>query len=188
MLGLRKFRPQADWRNAAVGPLSFCSIQTRYGGRYLWALAKPASCATPIASPISPGFRPRKGDITIFQVLSHQGGFPDAEVSEKAWEDHDFLRRTVCDFSLQWAPGSRCDYHPESAHWVLAVVIEAITRYDYRETVRKLVIEPIGLSDDLFVGVPDPQHDRIASLYERDEAGCQRLRLRENNAAFWRAG
>jgi CubicO group peptidase (beta-lactamase class C family) len=71
---------------------------------------------------------------------------------------------------------------------VLAVVIEAITRYDYRETVRRSVIEPIGLSDDLFVGVPDPQHDRIASLYERDEAGCQRLRPRENNAAFWRAG
>jgi CubicO group peptidase (beta-lactamase class C family) len=156
----------------------------------IWALAEAGELRyTDRVADLVPGFEAHgKGDITIFQVLSHQGGFPDAEVSEKAWEDHDFLRRSVCDFSLQWAPGSRCDYHPESAHWVLAVVIEAITRYDYREIVRKAVIEPIGLSDDLFVGVPDPQHDRIASLYERDEAGCQRLRPRENNAAFWRAG
>jgi CubicO group peptidase (beta-lactamase class C family) len=67
-------------------------------------------------------------------------------------------------------------------------VIEAVTRQDYRDVVRALVIEPIGLSDDLFVGVPDAQHHRIASLYEPDDAGGQRLRSRESASAFWCAG
>jgi len=138
---------------------------------------------------IVPGFEAHgKGDITIFHVLSHQGGFPDAEVGDQVWEDHALLRRRVCDFALQWTPGSRCDYHPEAAHWVLAAVIEAITGRDYREVVRVSVIEPLGLSDDIFLGVPDSQHERIAPLYEPAAAGGQQLRPRENAAAFRRAG
>jgi CubicO group peptidase (beta-lactamase class C family) len=156
----------------------------------IWVLAEAGALryADRVAG-LVPGFEAHgKKDITVFQVLSHQGGFPDAEVSEQAWEDHDLLRRSVCDFPLQWEPGSRCDYHPEAAHWVLAVVIEAVTGRDYRDVVRTSVIEPLGLSDDLFVGVPDAEHGRIATLYEPDEAGGQRLRPREDRPAFWRAG
>jgi CubicO group peptidase (beta-lactamase class C family) len=156
----------------------------------IWVLAEAGELRyTDRVSDLVPGFEAHgKGDITIFQILSHQGGFPDAEVSDTAWEDHEYLRRQVCDFSLQWVPGSRCDYHPESAHWALAVVIEAVTRRDYRDVVREWVLESIGLSDDLFVGVPEGQHHRISSLYEPDEAGGQRLRPRENTPTFWRAG
>jgi CubicO group peptidase (beta-lactamase class C family) len=136
-----------------------------------------------------PGFEAEgKGDITVFEVLSHQCGFPDAEVSEDVWNDHEALRHAVCAFSLQWVPGSRCDYHPEAAHWTLAVVIESITGRDYRDVIRSAVIEPLGLADDLFVGVPEDQHARIACLYEPDGAHGQSLRPRENRAAFWRAG
>jgi CubicO group peptidase (beta-lactamase class C family) len=29
-----------------------------------------------------------KGDITIFDVITHQGGFPNANISRPAWSDH----------------------------------------------------------------------------------------------------
>ena len=156
----------------------------------IWILAEAGEIRyTDRVADLVPGFETNgKGEITVFQVLSHQGGFPNAEVGDAAWDDHELLRRTVCEFPLQWTPGSRCDYHPEAAHWVLAVVIEAVTRRDYRDVVRSLVIEPLGLSEDLFVGVPDSQHSRIATLYEPDGPGGQRLRPRENTATFWRAG
>ena len=48
-----------------------------------------------------------KGDITLFEVITHQGGFPSAEVSEEAWEDHELLRSVVSDFRLERTPGSR---------------------------------------------------------------------------------
>src|ERR1700742_2185422 len=49
-----------------------------------------------------------KGAITVLQVLTHQGGFPNAPVMPpEAWEDHQLLKRLVCDYTLEWTPGSR---------------------------------------------------------------------------------
>src|SRR5438046_521112 len=43
-----------------------------------------------------PGFEANgKKDITVIQLLTHQGGFPSADVSPAAWEDHELLRRIV---------------------------------------------------------------------------------------------
>ena len=58
-----------------------------------------------------------KGDITLFEVISHQGGFPSAEVPEEAWDDHEMLRSVVSDFRLEWTPGSKVHYHGLAAHW-----------------------------------------------------------------------
>src|SRR6185437_1030542 len=71
-----------------------------------------------------------KGEITLLQVLTHQGGFPSAamDLPPAAWEDHQLLRRLVSDFTLEWTPGSRVEYHRLAAHWVAAVLIEAVTR------------------------------------------------------------
>ena len=48
-----------------------------------------------------------KGAITLFQVITHQGGFPDAEVPLELTGDHARVRERVCDFKLQWETGSR---------------------------------------------------------------------------------
>src|SRR6516162_8357817 len=80
-----------------------------------------------------PGFEAHgKGEVTIIQLLTHRGGFPGADVPKAAWEDHDLLRRAVCAFTLEWTPGSRVHYHGRSAHWTVAVLIEALTKTDYR--------------------------------------------------------
>ncbi len=135
-----------------------------------------------------PGFEANgKGDITIIQLLSHQGGFPNADVPKAAWEDHELLRRTVCGFTLEWTPGSRVHYHSRAAHWTAAVLIEALTKTDYRAFIREQVIEPLGLGDELFVGLPDGRHDRATDMHEPAASG-QVKRSEENDAEFRRAG
>jgi CubicO group peptidase (beta-lactamase class C family) len=135
-----------------------------------------------------PGFEANgKGDITIIQLLSHQGGFPNADVPKAAWEDHELLRRTVCAFTLEWTPGSRVHYHGRAAHWTAAVLIEALTKTDYRAFIREQVTEPLGLGDELFVGLPDGQHERATDMHEPGGAGSVK-RAEENNAEFRRAG
>jgi CubicO group peptidase (beta-lactamase class C family) len=57
-----------------------------------------------------------KADITLHQVMTHQGGFPSGDVSRESWTDHARMRAEVCDFSLDWTPGSRLQYHPRAAH------------------------------------------------------------------------
>src|SRR5262245_19995726 len=137
-----------------------------------------------------PGFEANgKGDITLLQVLTHQGGFPNADVPKEAWEDHDLLRRSVCGFTLEWTPGSRVHYHGRAAHWTAAVLIEALTKTDYRAFIRDNVADPLGLGQDLFVGVPDAVHGRTVDMHEPSADGGRSVtRAEENNAAFRRAG
>ncbi len=126
-----------------------------------------------------PGFEANgKGDISIIQLLTHQGGFPNAEVPKEAWEDHELLRRAVSSFTLEWTPGSRVHYHRGAAHWVAAVLIEALTKTDYRAFIREHVTEPLGLGGDLFVGLPDAAHDRAADTHEPAPDGTRHVRRR----------
>jgi CubicO group peptidase (beta-lactamase class C family) len=130
-----------------------------------------------------------KGEITLLQLLSHQGGFPSAVMPQEAWEDHDLLRRTVCGFTLEWTPGSRVHYHGLAAHWVAAAVIESITKTDFRAFIRENVIEPLGIGDELYVGLPDAQHRRAVDMHEPTADGLKQVpRASENIPAFRRAG
>jgi CubicO group peptidase (beta-lactamase class C family) len=132
-----------------------------------------------------------KGDITLLQVLTHQGGFPGSAtpVPQAAWTDHGLLRKLVCDFTLDWTPGSRVHYHQLSAHWVAAVLIEAVTGMDFRDVIRSRVIEPLGLGNELFVGLPDQHADRAGHMHQpAADSGRQNRMAEENTDAFRRAG
>ena len=106
-----------------------------------------------------------KADITLHQVITHQGGFPNAHLERDAWLDHEKMRAQVCDFSLDWTPGSRMAYHGRSAHPVVAMVMEAVTGQDYRDIIRERVIAPLGLANDVMVGVPEGAQDRCADIH-----------------------
>ncbi|MBN8925757.1 MAG: hypothetical protein BGO51_28225 [Rhodospirillales bacterium 69-11] len=121
-----------------------------------------------------------KGEITLQQVMTHQGGFPNGDVSKATWTDHARMRAEVCDFSLEWTPGTRLQYHGRAAHLVQAMVIEAVTGQDYRDVIRTRVIEPLGLGNDVFVGVPADQQPRCADTYAPEP--------RDNSAEFRAAG
>jgi CubicO group peptidase (beta-lactamase class C family) len=129
-----------------------------------------------------------KGGVTLLQLLTHQGGFPSAVVPEAAWADHALLRRTVCDFTLEWTPGSKVQYHPASAHWTAAVLIEAITGGDFRDFIRERVIAPLGLGDELYVGLPEGEHGRASVIYDPPVQGRFAPRLPESTPAGRLAG
>ncbi|MEQ1775113.1 MAG: serine hydrolase domain-containing protein [Burkholderiales bacterium] len=129
-----------------------------------------------------------KGDITIAQVLSHRAGFPGQNVTPAVWTDHAEMRKQVCNFTLEWTPGTRLHYHARSALWVAAALIETISGIDYRDFLRQRIIEPLGLAKDIFVGMPDAEHARAASIYEPVVDGKQQALKDENTAPFRRAG
>lgn len=133
--------------------------------------------------------RHSKEAITLFQVITHQGGFPDRDVPSSVWHDHAQVRQAVCDFSLQWPPGSRIQYHGLSAHWVLAMVIEAVTGQDFRTYITDTILRPLGLENDLFVGLPEAQQSRMTYLYEPAATELQQQLREESTSTTWqRAG
>ena len=121
-----------------------------------------------------------KADITLHQVMTHQGGYPSSDVTRETWADHARMRAEVCDFSLDWTPGTRMQYHGRAGHLTQAMVIEAVTGRDYREVIRERVIAPLGLDNEIFVGVPPDQQHRCADTYAAEP--------RDNSAEFRAAG
>jgi CubicO group peptidase (beta-lactamase class C family) len=121
-----------------------------------------------------------KADITLHQVMTHQGGFPSGDVTQATWTDHARMRAEVCDFSLDWTPGTRLQYHPRAAHLTQAMVIEAVTGQDNREIIRDKVLAPHGLAGDICVGVPAAQQGRCADTFAGEP--------RDNSPEFKAAG
>lgn len=137
-----------------------------------------------------PGFEANgKGDITVIQLLTHQAGFPNATMPAEAFGDHDLMRRTVCNYTLEWTPGSRLHYHSLAAHWTAAALIEDLTKTDYRTFIRDNIITPLGLGDELYVGVPEAVQARCVDMHEPGASGeKQVLRAENNTKAFRGAG
>ena len=130
-----------------------------------------------------------KQDITLLQVITHQAGYPSAFVREEAWDDHTAVRDAVCNFSLEWTPGSRVHYHGLSAHWTLAMVINAVTGEDFRTFITREVITRLGLQNELFVGVSAAEAARLSDMHEPLPVGQgQRLDPNHNSPAWRRAG
>jgi CubicO group peptidase (beta-lactamase class C family) len=104
-----------------------------------------------------------KQDVTIEQLLCHTCGFPGAPMGPPQWWMSSERRERMRQWHLDWAPGTRMVYHPTSAHWVLAELIEQLSGTDYRDYIRCAVIDPLGLSG-LRLGVPVAEQGDIAPL------------------------
>ncbi len=135
-----------------------------------------------------PGFAKNgKQNITILQVITHQGGFPDANFPPETWLDKDKRREAASNITLQWTPGSQVSYHPLAAHWVIAAVIEAVTGRDFRDVIREDLIEPLGLGDEIFVGLPEAHHGRAADMHAPEGKDPKALiGDKDANNALWR--
>jgi CubicO group peptidase (beta-lactamase class C family) len=104
-----------------------------------------------------------KDVITVEQVLLHTSGFPHAPFNPLDWDDRDKRLARFAAWRCNWQPGSRFEYHPTSAHWVLAELIERCTGGDFRVFLRERILDPLGLTG-LQVGVPREQQGDINEL------------------------
>lgn len=109
-----------------------------------------------------------KDTVTVEQVMLHTSGFPRAPLGAPKWFTREGRLQRFAEWKLNWEPGTRYEYHPTSAHWVLAELIERVSGRDYREVIRELVLDPLGLPR-LQVGVPDDQQGDIQAMVERGE-------------------
>jgi CubicO group peptidase (beta-lactamase class C family) len=155
----------------------------------LWVLAERGlfSFSDRIADHVPEFAKNAKGNITVLQTITHQAGFPNAQVGKDAWADHRRLREVVCNFPLEFTPGSKVHYHGLTAHWTLGVLIEAVTGRDFRDVIRETVTGPLGLARELYVGLPEGEFGRAADMHEPiPEAKSGFRPSADANAADWR--
>ena len=103
-----------------------------------------------------------KDVITVEQVMLHTSGFPHAPLGRPQWTTPAGRLEAFARWHLNWEPGTSYEYHPTSAHWVLAAIIDAVTGADYRDVVADRVTTPAGLPRVL--GLEPHEQDGIARL------------------------
>jgi CubicO group peptidase (beta-lactamase class C family) len=106
-----------------------------------------------------------KASITVEQVMCHTAGFPRAPLGPPRWSDRAQRVAAMAGWRLNWEPGSRFEYHPTSAHWVLGELIERLDGRPYGDAIDARISRPLGL-DGFRLGVPADQQGDIADAVD----------------------
>lgn len=102
-----------------------------------------------------------KEAVTIEQLLSHTGGFPRSTLLPPDTDTREGRLAAFSRWPLDWEPGTSFEYHITSAHWVQAELLERFDGVDFRESIRRRISDPLGLSS-LRLGVPEAEQGDIA--------------------------
>ena len=106
--------------------------------------------------------RAGKWQITFAQVLSHQAGLPLLDRKASIF-DHAAVVVAIEEQEPCWEPGSRHGYHPRLFGFLLDEIMLRLTGARIGEYFRREFADPLGL--DVWIGLPDAEHDRVATLY-----------------------
>jgi CubicO group peptidase (beta-lactamase class C family) len=104
-----------------------------------------------------------KDAITVEQLLTMEAGIPHAPLGPPEWSSRASRRERFAEWRLNWEPGTRVEYHPTSAHWVLGELIKVVSGVDHRQFVTDRVCRPLGL-DHLRMGVPAAEQGDIVDV------------------------
>jgi CubicO group peptidase (beta-lactamase class C family) len=123
-----------------------------------------------------------KGQVAVLQLLTMQGGFPQALIGPDRWATSAGRRQQFAEWTLAWPAGSRTEYHPIAAHWVIAELIETLSGRAYADEVNDRVVAPSGAPPLLGPAAADavdvvrvrtngsiPSHDALLAAFVRPE-------------------
>ena len=105
-----------------------------------------------------------KAEVTVEQVISHQAGlpgFPD-EMDAALWFDPDAICAKLAAMAPMWPVGSASGYHPITIGYIVGEIFRRVDGRTLGQALREDVAIPFGL--DLWIGLPDVEHDRVADL------------------------
>lgn len=127
-----------------------------------------------------PGFADNgKGGVTVLQLLTMQGGFPQALIGPDRWGTSAGRRQQFAEWIPAWPAGTRTEYHPMAAHWVIAELIETMSGRPYADVINERVAGPAGVPG--LLGAPTgevmmirlngspPTHEHLLAEFGRPE-------------------
>ncbi len=111
-----------------------------------------------------------KADITLGQLISHQGGLPGFSPPQdpSIWFDVPATLKALCEQAPLWTPGDGSGYHPISGGYLLGEVFRRADGRSMGTALREDIATPFGL--DLMIGTPDEYAPRIAQMQKPSTA------------------
>jgi CubicO group peptidase (beta-lactamase class C family) len=105
-----------------------------------------------------------KAAITVGEVLSHQAGLPGFldEADPAIWFDWDAVCDRLAAMAPLWPPGSASGYHPITFGYLAGEIFRRVDGRTMGTALREDLAIPLNL--DLWIGLPDSEHDRCAEM------------------------
>ena len=105
-----------------------------------------------------------KEAITVEQVLSHQAGLPGflEPMEPSAWFDWDGICARLAAMAPMWPPGTASGYHAVTVGYLAGEIFRRVDGRTMGTALREDIAGPLDL--DLFIGLPDSEHGRVAEL------------------------
>jgi CubicO group peptidase (beta-lactamase class C family) len=126
-----------------------------------------------------------KERITVAQAMTHQAGL-HAMPSPAAVEhltDWQAGLDWVANGTPAWEPGTATGYHAITFAWVVGGIIQGAAGRHIRDVIRDEIAVPLGVADEMFVGIPDGLDDRLATLQGPTQTAA-RLQLPPDHDIF----
>jgi CubicO group peptidase (beta-lactamase class C family) len=107
-----------------------------------------------------------KDRITVAQAMSHQAGLHAApkHLGPEFVRDWDGAIDWLAAQEPAWEPGTATGYHALTYAWVVGGIIKHATGRHIAEVLETEVAQPLGVSGQLYMGVPESALDRCATL------------------------
>ncbi len=107
-----------------------------------------------------------KGHVTVTQAVSHLAGLHTTPVPNTREHVVDWQKGVdyVANLEPAWEPGKETGYHAITFGWIIGGIVEAASGRHIREVIREDVAKPLGIEDEMFVGIPDGVEDRLTKL------------------------
>ncbi len=96
-----------------------------------------------------------KERVTVRDVLTHRGGFPQLP-REFDWDlvpEWEYVTAQTAAIPAAWEPGTEVGYHPITYGWALGEVLRRIDGRMPREFMRQEIFEPLGIDDAISLGL-----------------------------------
>jgi CubicO group peptidase (beta-lactamase class C family) len=128
-----------------------------------------------------------KQKATIRHALTHSVGVPGVPVDTTPDDLCDWQKMCalIADAQPWWEPGTKTGYHPQSFGYIVGEVVRRATGKPISQVLREEVAGPLGVADELFLGVPASELGRLARL-EEPEGSAEMLAQMPKDIPFFK--
>jgi CubicO group peptidase (beta-lactamase class C family) len=113
-----------------------------------------------------------KHSVTVRHVLDHSAGVPGIPLDTTAEDlcDWEKMCAAIADAELWWEPGTKVGYHAYTFGYIVGEIVRRTTGKPISQVLREDVAGPLGVADELYFGMPQSEHHRLARLEDVEGA------------------
>ena len=130
-----------------------------------------------------------KETATVRHALTHTVGVPGipADTTPEDLCDWEKMCAVIAGLEPWWEPGTRTAYHAYTFGYIVGEIVRRATGEPISRVLREEVAGPLGIADELYFGMPEPELSRLARL-EDEEGGAEFVAAMPDDAPILKWG